>query len=70
MSDLCNIFGELPRTSQPVEKVFIGPVGGPDEATNKTKNTTKEAYLASEPGAEMGAKGFFNTLGRSTHSGE
>jgi hypothetical protein len=42
MSDLCNIFGELPRTSQPVEKDFIGPVSGPDEATNKTKTLQKK----------------------------
>jgi hypothetical protein len=30
------------KTQQPVEKVFIGPVGGPDEATNKTKTLQKK----------------------------
>ena len=35
---------ELPRMSEPVEKVVVGPVGGPKEARNKAKTLHKRSF--------------------------
>jgi hypothetical protein len=34
----------LPRISEPVEKVVVGPVGGPKEARNKAKTLHKRSF--------------------------
>ena len=36
--------GELPRNPQRVEKVIVGPVGGPKEARNKAKTLRKRRF--------------------------
>jgi hypothetical protein len=54
----------VPETIQAVEKVVVGPVGGPKDAQNKVKTLTKTSYSTSEPEAEKSAKEFFNTLDR------
>jgi hypothetical protein len=51
-------------TSQPVEKVVVGPVGGSKEARNKAKTLRKRRFQPLNQGAEESAKEFFNTLER------
>src|SRR3712207_5153509 len=38
----CN--ARIPKTNQPVEKVVVGPVGGPKEARNKAKTLRKRRF--------------------------
>jgi hypothetical protein len=35
---------QLPRINEPVEKVVVGPVGGPKEAQNKAKTLQKRSF--------------------------
>jgi hypothetical protein len=55
---------------QRVEKVVVGPVGGPKELEKQGQNTTRTSFSAPEPGAEESAKEFFNTLTCTRHFGE
>jgi hypothetical protein len=47
---------------QPVEKVVVDPVGEPIQPENKARTLLKRRIWP-EPGAEEGAKEFFNRLG-------
>jgi hypothetical protein len=44
LPSLSPLFTEVPRRGQPVEKVDVGPVGGPKEARNKAK-TLREQHI-------------------------
>jgi hypothetical protein len=48
---------------QPVEKVVVDPVGEPIQPENKARTLLKRRIWPPEPGAEEGAKEFFNRLG-------
>jgi hypothetical protein len=54
--------GEVCRTPQRVEKVVVGPVGGPQEFENKAKTPQERCFSALQEGADQSAKEFFNTL--------
>jgi hypothetical protein len=48
----------VPKTNEPVEKVVVGPTGGPEPDLKHPKT----GLSASEQGSENGVKQFFNRL--------
>jgi hypothetical protein len=52
------VLSDAVGTIQPVEKVVVGPVGGPKELEKQGQNPTITAFSAPEPGAEESAKEF------------
>jgi hypothetical protein len=61
MSRCQGYFTPVPRRCQRVEKVDVGPVGGPKEARNEA-NTLQERRFQLLNQVQKGAKGFFNSL--------
>src|ERR671933_155770 len=49
---------ELPRTTQAVEKVVVGPVSGPKEARKKAKTLRKRHFQSSNRGAKSAQRSF------------
>jgi hypothetical protein len=47
---------------QPVEKVVVGPVGGPSEPKNKAETLPKRRIRPPNRGPKRARRSFFNTL--------
>jgi hypothetical protein len=57
----------VPRRGQAVEKVAVGPVGGPKELEDKAKILQERRFQPLKEGAEESAKEFFNALRNSAN---
>jgi hypothetical protein len=54
----------VPKTTELVEKVVGGPIGGPKQDQNKSETYTKRDSRPLKQGSQKGAKEFFNRLDR------
>jgi hypothetical protein len=55
--------GGVPKTIQAVEKVVVGPVGGPKEAPNKAKTLRKRRFQPLKTGGGREREGVFQHAG-------